>query len=137
MVDTERRLIMTGSILNDVKLQLGIDTEDTDFDNQILDAINTVIVILRQLGVGPDSFMVSNSEATWSDYLGEDFPAFIDVVSYMYAKVRMIFDPPLSSAVNAALNQHISELEFRLNMQYEYNRFKTLTGKTGEENHYV
>lgn len=137
MADTERRLIMAGSILDDVKLQLGIDAEDTDFDNQILDAINTVIVILRQLGVGPDSFMVNGSETTWSDYLGEDFPAFADVVSYMYAKVRMIFDPPLSSAVNVALNQHISELEFRLNMQYEYNRFKTLTGKTGEENHYV
>lgn len=137
MVDTERRLIMTGSILNDVKLQLGIDADDTNFDNQVLDAINTVIVILRQLGVGPDSFIVTNSEATWSDYLGEDYPAFIDVISYMYAKVRMIFDPPLSSAVNAALVQHISELEFRLNMQYEYNRFKALTGKTGEENHYV
>lgn len=64
---------MTGSILDDVKLQLGIDAEDTDFDNQILDAINTVIVILRQLGVGPDSFMVNSSETTWSDYLGEDF----------------------------------------------------------------
>jgi hypothetical protein len=38
----------------------------------------------------------------------------------MYMKVRMMFDPPVSSAVVEAMNHNIEELEWRLNNGSDY-----------------
>jgi len=81
--------------------------------------INSVFMILNQLGVGPDAgFLISDKSATWSDFFGDrtDMEA---VKSYMYAKVRLLWDTPTSSAVIESLNRATSELEWRLNVQAE------------------
>lgn len=128
---------MTNSILDDVKLQLGIDETDDSFDPQVIDAVNTVFDILNQIGVGPaNGFYIEDNTTTWDTYLSEHGRTLRMVKTYMYAKARLIFDPPLSSAVMDALNKIADETEFRLKFQAEYDRFKSITGDTGEQNYY-
>lgn len=104
------------SILNSVKKMLGITEEDTSFDEDIIMHINTVFMIIHQLGAGPDGgFSISDEESTWDDYFGEEQP-LESIKSYMYLKVRSIFDPPTSGAVKEAVNNNIKELEFRINV---------------------
>jgi hypothetical protein len=78
--------------------------------------INTVFLTLRQLGVGPDEgFMIEDKEMLWEDFL-EDPTELQAVKTYMYLKVRLLFDPPVSSAVIESTNRMIAELEWRLNV---------------------
>lgn len=104
------------SILNSVKKMLGITEEDTSFDEDIIMHINTVFMIIHQLGAGPvGGFSIVDEESTWDDYFGEEQP-LESIKSYMYLKVRSIFDPPTSGAVKEAVNNNIKELEFRINV---------------------
>ena len=76
--------------------------------------INSVFSILHQLGVGPEkSFSIQGDTETWDDFI-EDDTNFNDVRTYIYLKVRLIFDPPSSSAVMSAMERQISELEWRI-----------------------
>lgn len=107
------------SILTSIKIMLGITKECTDFDSQIIMHINSVFMILNQLGVGPsDCFRIEDDLAIWSDFI-KDEKNLESVKTYMYLKVKLIFDPPLSSAVKDATNQMIKELEWRLNFDTE------------------
>lgn len=107
------------SILLSVKKQLGIADEDAGFDTDIIIAINTVFGILTQLGVGPkEGFSISDDSKTWADYLG-DATLLEMVKSYMYLKVRMIFDTPTSGSMNSAHEQLIAELEWRINVMVD------------------
>lgn len=102
------------SILTSIKKLLGITEECEDFDPDIIMHINTVFTILNQLGVGPsEGFYISDKSKTWDEFLSNKF-YLESVKTYVYLKVRLIFDPPLSSAVSEAMKQMISELEFRL-----------------------
>lgn len=108
------------SILTSIKKVLGIYEEDTSFDIDIIVHINTVIMILRQMGIGPsEGFSITGSYETWDDYL-PDINLIESVKTYIALKVRLIFDPPASSAVTEALNRTISELEWRLSVQADY-----------------
>lgn len=107
------------SILTSIKKLLGIAEEYDHFDRDIVTHINTVFMVLTQLGVGPNSgFSIKGNTETWSDYLGNstDLEA---VKTYVYLKVRLIFDPPISSAALDSINRSISEFEWRLNLQAE------------------
>ena len=109
------------SILDSVKKLLGISDEYTQFDNDIIMHINTVFLNLTQLGVGPaEGFYIEDSSASWTDFvnLDEDIPMNA-VKTYVYLKVKLLFDPPLSSAVIESTNRMISELEWRLNVSAE------------------
>lgn len=103
------------SILTSVKRTLGLTSDYTQFDDEIILHINSVFLILNQLGVGPESpFSISSEEALWTDFL--DGTSLELVKSYMYLKVKLLFDPPLSSSVIEASNRMISEFEWRLNV---------------------
>lgn len=105
------------SILTSVKKSIGIVEEDTSFDDQIIMHINSVFMILNQLGVGPEKcFFISDSKATWSDFISSG-GSIQSVKTYMALKVRLIFDPPTSSSVTDSINRIISELEWRLNIE--------------------
>lgn len=109
-----------GSILNSIKKLLGISEDYNAFDVDIIMHINTVFAILRQLGVGPvDGFLITDESATWVDYLSEDNKNLEAVKTYVYLKVRLVFDPPINSAVLESMKQSISELEWRLNVEAE------------------
>lgn len=105
------------SILKSIKKLLGISEEETYFDTDIIMHINSVFSILHQLGVGPEkSFSIQGDTETWDDFI-EDNTNFNDVRTYIYLKVRLIFDPPSSSAVMSAIERQISELEWRLSAE--------------------
>ena len=108
---------MNESILNSIKKLLGITAEYTNFDTDIIIHINSVFMILNQLGVGPSKcFRIEDECTTWDEYITEDND--LDAVkTYMYLKVKLLFDPPLSSSVLEANKQLINELEWRLNVQ--------------------
>lgn len=107
---------MESSILTSIKKLLGLAEEDTSFDKDIIMHINTVFNILAQLGVGPaNGFSIEDDSSVWNDYLGE--AANLELIkSYIYMKVRLMFDPPTSSVLADALNKNISELEWRINV---------------------
>lgn len=108
------------SILTSVKKMLGITEDYEHFDSDIVMHINSVFMILSQLGVGPaNGFSISDKFAKWTDFLPEDNKNFEAVKTYMYLKVRLIFDPPMSSAVMEAMKQMVNELEWRLNVESE------------------
>lgn len=105
------------SILTSIKKLLGIAEEYEHFDNDIIMHINSVFMILTQLGVGPSKeFVITDSSASWDDFLPEGGEKLQAVKTYMYMKVRLMFDPPTSSAVMESMNRMINELEWRLNV---------------------
>ena len=104
------------SILTSVKKMLGITEEYEHFDTDIIMHINSVLSILTQLGVGPsEGFSIKDKNTTWDDFLS-DSKDVESVKSYVYLKVRLIFDPPLSSSVTEAINRMVSELEWRISV---------------------
>ena len=104
------------SILTSIKKLLGIEEEYTQFDNDIIMHINSVFLNLTQLGVGPaEGFLIEDDTATWEDFIGNS-NQLQAVKSYMYLKVKLLFDPPLSSSVIESMNRMIAELEWRLNV---------------------
>ena len=111
---------MSDSILTSIKKLLGIEESYTVFDQDIITHINSVFMILSQLGVGPSGgFSITNDTETWTDYLGADSPNLNSVRSYVYLKVRLLFDPPTSSAAIESINKLIAEFEWRLNVQVD------------------
>ena len=109
----------TDSILTSVKKLLGITEECTDFDSDIIMHINSTLMILTQIGVGPpEGFFIEDETVSWVDFI-EDINKLEAVKTYVYMRVRLMFDPPSSSAVMEAMNRTISELEWRLNLEVE------------------
>lgn len=107
---------MIDSILTSVKKDLGITEEYTHFDPDLIMAINTAFSILTQLGVGPSTgFSIHDATAEWTDFIPET-PNLEFVKSYVSKKTKMLFDPPLSSAVIESMNKILSELEWRINV---------------------
>lgn len=107
------------SILVSIKKLLGVDEFCYHFDEEIIMHINSAIMILTQLGVGPaEGFFINDATETWSDLIGDrkDLQA---IKTYVYQKVKLIFDPPSSSSVIEAMNQNIREFEWRLNHAVE------------------
>ena len=111
---------MEDSILNTVKKLLGLPKDYSPFDLDVIIDINSVFMSLRQLGVGPDKgFSISGPDETWQMFLGNYEIDFEAVKTYVYLKVRLIFDPPSSSFTLESINRMIQELEWRLNLQSE------------------
>lgn len=107
------------SILDDIKKLLGLSKDDTSFDDDITIHINTVFMALNQLGVGPEKgFRISDSSKKWVDYISDEMDLEA-VKTYIYLKVKLVFDPPLSSTVIEAYKQAASEIEWRLNINAE------------------
>lgn len=106
------------SILTTIKKLLGITEEYTHFDPDIVIHINTVFMVLMQLGVGPsEGFAINDDSETWDDFKIDTSVMKIEwIKTYIYLKVRLIFDPPASNALIEAINRSISELEWRLNV---------------------
>lgn len=111
---------MIESILSSIKKLLGgAAAESNHFDPDITMHINTVLMTLTQIGVGPaEGFSITGDSATWGDFLSEE--AKLEAVkTYIYVKVKLVFDPPQHSAHIAALEKQANELEWRLNVAAE------------------
>lgn len=104
------------SILDSTKKILGLAPEYTAFDLDIITHINSVLASLNQLGVGPEgAFFITGSDETWTDFVGVD-PKYNLVKSYLYLRVRLLFDPPATSFAIAAMEKQVQEMEWRLNI---------------------
>lgn len=103
------------SILTSIKKLLGVDEKDVHFDPDIIMHINSVFSVLTQMGVGPsEGFSIIDEDAEWTNFMAGDPAKFSMVRSYMHLKVKLLFDPPSSSAAVNAMMQQISEFEWRL-----------------------
>ena len=112
---------MYESILTSIKKLLGIPEDYEHYDADIIMHINSVFMILNQLGVGPSSgFSITDKTVVWGNFISDN-DNLEAVKSYVYMKVRLLFDPPLSSAVMECMNRMIGELEWRLNSEAESN----------------
>ena len=109
------------SILTSIKKLLGITEEYDHFDQDIIMHINSVFMILTQIGVGPsDGFSITDESATWADFVQYNpkiKPEWLQ--SYVYMKVKTMFDPPTGSVIMDSMNRMIDELEWRLYMASE------------------
>lgn len=102
------------SILDSVKKILGIDSEDTNFDTDLIIHINSIFMSMNQMGIGPKNcFSISDKNDTWDDFIMGKMD-YEPVKTYMSLRVKMVFDPSASSVVTEAMNKMASELEWRL-----------------------
>lgn len=109
------------SILTDVKKMIGPSEIYDHFNNDLIIHINSVFNILQQMGVGPkEGFSITGDTETWEDYESsiEEKNLIQMVKSYMYLKVRMMFDPPTGSVLTYYQEQ-IKEYEWRLSIAPE------------------
>lgn len=112
---------MPNSILDNIKKLLGLDPSYTAFDLDIIIHINTVFSILNGLGIGPDSgFSIGDNTVTWDAYGAISGDRNMNLAkTYMYLRVKMMFDPPTTSFVIDAMKQQIQELEWRISVARE------------------
>lgn len=103
-----------GSILNNTKKILGLAEDYTAFDFDVLTHINSAFSSLDQIGIGPEGgIAIEDSDATW-DLLGVSQGKLSLVKTYVYLKVKLIFDPPGTSFVIDSMNKQIDEHYWRL-----------------------
>jgi hypothetical protein len=106
------------SILNSIKKVVGLTEDDLSFDLDLVMHINSVFATLTQLGVGPeDGFEIEDDAATWDDFLIDKRYNFVK--SYIYLKVRTLFDPPSTSFLGDAFKEQILEYTWRINVLRE------------------
>jgi hypothetical protein len=98
---------------------LGIMEEYDVFDSDLIIHINSALAILTQIGAGPAAgFSIQDADTVWNDFIPDD--ARLEFVkSYVYLKARLLFDPPLGTAVLEAMNRQVSELEWRIQVAAE------------------
>lgn len=115
---------MSDSILTNTKKILGIEDEYTAFDVDILTHINSVFSTIAQLGIGPEEgFEIEDKDATWDSFLDGN-KNLNAIKTYVYLRVRLLFDPPTTSYLMSSMQNQIQELEWRLNI---YREFTTVT----------
>lgn len=107
------------SILLSIKKLLGLTASDTSFDTDVIIHINTAFMVLNELGVGPeDGYSIKSSEDNWTDFIDDE--EHLDAIkTYIYLKVKQVFDPPQHGPTQEALQESIREYEWRLNVKAE------------------
>ncbi len=107
------------SILTSIKRMLGIEESYDVFDPEITMHINSIFLSLTEIGVGPsEGFRITGSRETWLEFIG-DRKDLDMVISLMYLRVKLLFDPPTTSFAIEAIERQIREFEFRINVQVE------------------
>lgn len=107
---------MEESILTSIKKLLGIGEEDDTFDTDVIMHINSILSILQQLGVGPRTgYMITGYDDTWSDFMDRtEDDRFNMIKTYVYLRVRLLFDPPTNSFTIDAIKKQYEEIEWRI-----------------------
>lgn len=109
------------SILQSVKKDLGIAPEYEHFDEELILNINSVLSVVRQLGLGPEEGLVIKDEtAVWTDLIDADDERLEFVKTYVAKRVKLLFDPPLNSSVLESTKAVMNELEWRMNIDVDH-----------------
>ena len=110
---------MEDSILISIKKLLGL-TEDYDaFDTDVMIHINTYLGVLNELGIGVEGFVIEGPDETWDDFLEGSNVSLNEAKTYIYLRVRQVFDPPASSVLSSAFDKQIDELGWRMMTKVE------------------
>lgn len=118
------------SILETIKKLLSVSSNDHSFDTDIITHINSVFLVLNDLGIGPsEPFEIVDEAETWEQF--DPDKKFSLVKSYIYLKVRLLFDPPATSFALDAMQKQIDEYSWRLNVRAE-GAYKDLPSLTSE-----
>lgn len=124
---------MSDSILQSTKKALNLSAEYEVFDQEVIMHINSVFSTLHQLGVGPaEGFMIQDNGETWSAFLAGDL-RLNHVKTYVFLRVRLLFDPPTTGYLVEALQTQVRELEWRINVQREEVRWTNPVAPPVEE----
>lgn len=107
------------SILETIKKLLGVSDFQDEFDTDLIIHINAALATLYQIGVGKRYFSIESKNDTWTDFC-DDSAALELIKPYVYLKVKTVFDPP-SGAAMEAINNRISEYEWRINNEVDFN----------------
>lgn len=114
------------SILGSIRKMIGgmaiPDGDEGPFDTDLIIHINSVLQTLNQLGCGVEDFEITGPTETWSDFIGDTFINLNWVKSYVYLKVKLLFDPPSSSTLHQAMTEQAAELEWRINCKVDRGR---------------
>ena len=103
------------NILNDTKKVLGLAEDYTPFDLDILLHLNSIAATLDQLGVTDSKNLEITKDTTWDQlFIVKEYNA--QVRSYVYVKIRLLFDPPANSFLVTSLEKMVAEYEWRLNI---------------------
>lgn len=112
---------MEDSILLSVKKVLGGAVEDEAFNPDLIMAINTILMAIRQFGVGKqEPFNIVDENSKWSDF-ADNIDDLAALKTYVTLRTRLIFDPPSSSAILDVIKETIKECEWRLYITENYN----------------
>lgn len=115
---------LDNKILDDIKRPLGLEIDYDVFDPEIQMHINSVFATLFQLGVGPktQAFFLETGDETWASFFADvvEGPNLQSVRTYIYMKVRLVFDPPTTSFAITAIEKQVQEMEWRLNVQGDH-----------------
>jgi len=103
------------SILDSIKQMLGIGTEDKNFDRELVIYINGALMVVNQLGVGPEGYMIQGETNEWSEFLLDRTDIEL-VKTVIYLRVRLIFDPPQNSFLVTAIKDQLAEYDWRLSV---------------------
>jgi hypothetical protein len=106
------------SILISIKKLLGIDQEETHFDQELIMHINSALMDLGQIGVGESDVIITSEDDTWSSVIGAN-TNLEGVKQCIFLKVKLVFDPPTSAFVLDSIERQITKSEWRLNVQVE------------------
>jgi hypothetical protein len=107
------------SILTSIKKLLGISEEYVHFDNDIIILINTVLSDLNAIGVGPSNgFSITGDVETWDNLVSDD-EKLNNVKTYVFLRVKLLFDPPTQSSVLESYQRQADKLEWLLNVVAE------------------
>jgi hypothetical protein len=109
------------SILQTVRSAVGLSSDTTDFDTELLMHINGAIGKLNQNGVG-NFLVVDNEDQKWIDLQDatqvEGNKYFQMIPLFITLSTKLLFDPPPPSAVQTYQN-NIDQALWRLKIAYE------------------
>lgn len=118
-------MALEDSILKTVKKNLGLEEDYDVFDFDIITHINSVFDDLTQLGLGPaDDFFIEDGTANWSELFAGS-ARLNSIKTYVYLRVRLLFDPPATSFHIEAINAQLEKLEWRLNVRREEDKWRS------------
>lgn len=116
-------MALENSILKSTKKILGLAESYTAFDHDIIVHINSVFADLHQLGIGPDAGYAIEDDGSeeWADYVTTGVPELMlnNVRTYVFLRVKALFDPPSTGYLVEATNKQIEKAEWRLNVVRE------------------
>lgn len=107
-----------GSILASVKKTLPMAEDCTHFDDALIMHINSVLMVLTQVGVGTEYFIVKDDTTTWEEFIPDNQSLEI-IKSYVALKVRLLFDPPTNPSMIDVFKQAIDEFEWRISIEVD------------------